>query len=343
MPTKGGSTQITISSWTIVKGLVILAAAFLLFFLRDIVLLVVVAMLLAAVMDPLADWMQKRKLPRGLAVLVIYALVAVIAIGAMVLIVPSMTQEFRDLYAQYAPYIEQMAGVENIVASVEQGIFDQDIAGIVETARQSGLADAIPELTSVIFSAFGGVLTAILILILAFYLVIEEKEVKETFVAIAPKRHRERVKNMLVTSRQRIGFWVRGQLLLMLIIFVISYVVLTILGVPFALVLAFLAGLLEIIPFLGPNIAAIPAIIIAFSVSPAQAIFVAIAYFLIQQLEADYLTPKIMQKVAGLNPVMSIVALLVGFKVAGVIGALIAIPLTMILGVFWTEWLEAKE
>ncbi len=335
--------KINISSWTIIKGLLILAAAALLFFLRDIVLLLLVSLLLAAVIDPFADWMQKRKLPRGLAVVLVYIVVAAIVTGASLLVVPSMVEESSELFAEYAPYIEQASGFEDLSLALQQGLFDKDFAEIIETARESGLADAWPDFVSFLFSAFGGLLTGILILILAFYFVIEEDALKKTLASITPNKHRARLRKVLAKARTRIGFWLRGQLLLMLIIFLITYAILSLLGVPFALVLAIIAGLLEIIPFLGPTIAAIPAIVIAFSVSPVQAAFVTISYFLIQQLEGDYLTPKIMQKVAGLNPISSIVALLIGFKVAGVIGALLAIPVTMVLGVLWSEWLEVYE
>lgn len=332
-----------ITSWTIVKGLLILAAAALLFFLRDIVLLLLVAVLIAALIDPFADWMQRRNLPRGLAVILVYVVLALVATLVTVLVVPSLVSETSALATKYAPYLEETIELEAITENIRTALMNPDFASVVETARQSGITDAFPDLVSFLFSIFGGFLTAILILVLAFYLVVEERAVKRGVTSITPKRYRVTIDNVLVTSRARIGRWIRGQLLLMILVFAITYLFLSLLGVPFALVLALLAGLLEIIPFIGPILAAIPAILIALSVSPLQAVFVAISYFLLQQVEGDYLTPKIMQKVAGLNPIASIIAVLVGFKLAGVIGALISIPVTMVLSVIWLEWLAVYE
>jgi len=343
MPSKGGLTNINITSWTIVKGLLILAVAALLIFLRDIVLLVLVAVLIATLIDPFADWMQKRNLPRGLAVILVYIALALMATLAGVLVVPNVVSETSSLVTKYAPYLEETIELEQVVEQVRVSIANPDFASLVETIRQSGISDAFPDVVSFLFSVFGGFLTAILILVLAFYFVVEEGAVKKAALSITPKAYREPVRKALVQGRVRIGYWIRGQLLLMFIVFLITYTILSLLGVPFALVLALLAGLLEIIPFIGPILASIPAILIALSVSPLQAVFVAISYFLLQQVEGDYLTPKIMQKVAGLNPIASIVAVLVGFKLAGVIGALISIPVTMVLGVIWIEWLKIYE
>ncbi|MBT4857509.1 AI-2E family transporter [Candidatus Uhrbacteria bacterium] len=343
MVTKGGPVKINISSWTIVKALLILALAALLFFLRDVVLLLLVSLLIAALIDPFADWMAERKLPRGLAVLIVYLGVSLFASIVLLLVVPSVVQESSALLAKYAPYVEDTAILNAFGDQINTVLANPDLTTVLETVRQSGLTDAFPEVVSFIFSIFGGFLTAILILVLAFYFVVEEEALKRGFSSISPKKYRAQVRKILSKGRTRIGHWLRAQLLLMLVIFVITYSILTLLGVPFALVLALVAAMLEIIPFVGPILAAIPAILIAFSISPIQAAFVAISYFLLQQLEGDYLTPKIMQKVAGLNPIASIVAVIVGFQVAGVVGALIAIPVTMVLGVLWQEWLLVYE
>lgn len=343
MALKGGPVKIHISSWTIVKGLLILAAAALVFFLRDIVLLLLVSLLLAALMDPFADWMQAHKLPRGLAVVLVYVGVALVATVVVLMVVPSIVSETSDLVEKYGPYLESTLELQVFSEQIRDTIADPDFTNVVETARQSGLSDAFPELVSFVFSIFGGFLTAILILVLGFYFVAEERALQRVVVSVVPKKHQDRVAKVLAESRSRIGYWLRAELLLMLIIFVTTYAILSLLGVPFALVLALVAGILEIIPFIGPILSAVPAILIALSVSPIQAVFVVLSYFLLQQFEGDYLTPKIMQKVTGLNPIASITAVLIGFQLAGVIGALIAIPVMMVLGVLWSEWLEVYE
>jgi len=125
----------------------------------------------------------------------------------------------------------------------------------------------------------------------------------------------------------KLGAWLRGQIVLSLAIGVITWFVLTILGIPFALPLAILAGFLEIIPTIGPIIAAIPAVIVAFAISPFMGLVVMLAYVGIQVAENNILVPKIMQKAVGLNPVVILVAILIGANLMGIIGALLSIPL----------------
>ncbi|RMD51154.1 AI-2E family transporter, partial [Candidatus Parcubacteria bacterium] len=158
-----------------------------------------------------------------------------------------------------------------------------------------------------------------------------------------PRKYQKFILNFLQEAKIKVGYWLRGQLLIMIIIGLLDYLALLILGVPFALLLGVLGGILEIVPYLGPNLAALPAVLLAFSISPALAALVILAYFLIQQFEADFLTPKVMQKVAGLNPIISIVAIMVGYKLLGIAGGLLAIPTTVLLILFIKHWLAFRN
>jgi len=130
---------------------------------------------------------------------------------------------------------------------------------------------------------------------------------------------------------------------LMFFIFILTYVVLLLLGVKFALVLALIAGILELIPFVGPIISAVPAIIIAFSQSPLLAVLVVILYFVVQQLENNILVPKIMQKAVGLNPIITIVVILIGAKLSGIMGAILAVPVATVVSMLLSDWQESRN
>jgi predicted PurR-regulated permease PerM len=134
--------------------------------------------------------------------------------------------------------------------------------------------------------------------------------------------------------QDKIGLWLRGQIILSVIIFLLTYLGLSILGVKYALVLALVAGLTEFVPYLGPILAAIPAVFFAFTQDPMLAVFVIVLYYIIQLFENNFIVPQLMQKVVGLNPVVSIVVLLIGFKVGGIIGVILAIPVATAIGVF---------
>ncbi|MFH1631703.1 MAG: AI-2E family transporter [bacterium] len=337
-------TNVSISTGTILKALGIIAALAVLYMLREIVAILLVSLLIAAIIDPFANWLHKYRLPRGLAVLVVYIIMLALAAGAFILVVPSMIDQLGQLLTAYAPYIEQASGNYFSVDQLLSGeLFSQDFDSLVASIKASGVVDAFPQIVTVVNDAFGGMLTAVLIAILVFYMVVEEPAMRRSIEEWTPKKYRPYIAHVAPKVREKIGAWLRARLLMMLIIFLVTFAVLSILQVPYALVLAFIAGLFELIPFLGPIFSAIPAIIIAWSVSLILALLVAVFYFVVQQLEGDVLTPKIMQKVGGLNPIVSVVALLVGLQIAGIIGAILAIPFAMIVGVFIAEWHAAKE
>ena len=174
---------------------------------------------------------------------------------------------------------------------------------------------------------------------MAFYLVIEEDAAKRLFRHLTPKKHQAYIVGLVNRMQEKLGHWLRGQLLLMLIVGLLTYVMLLVMGVEYPLVLGVFAGFAELVPYAGPIIAAIPAIVIAFVSSPVKAVIVALLYFGIQQLENTVLTPKIMQKSVGLNPVISLMVLLIGFHAAPLfgmpefVGAILAIPVTTVLSV----------
>jgi predicted PurR-regulated permease PerM len=174
-------------------------------------------------------------------------------------------------------------------------------------------------------------------LILAFYFVVERSAMAKAIHVIAPPEYQPFVTRIALKVREQMGVWLRGQLALMGSIFVLMYGALTVIGVPYALVLALFAALLEIIPFIGPMVSAIPAIFIALAVSPLHALMTAGAYLVIQQIEGNILVPKIMQRVAGINPIVSVLAVLIGARIGGVIGAVLSIPVAMACAVFLSE------
>lgn len=140
------------------------------------------------------------------------------------------------------------------------------------------------------------------------------------------------------------GYWLRGQLLLSLIVFVMVYIGLSILNVKYALLLALLAGLFEVVPFLGPWISAIPGVFFAFSQGGiGKAVLVAVVYLVVQQIENNLIVPKVMGKTTGLNPLVVIIAILIGARLAGAIGALLAVPVTLAITVYFESFKEYKN
>jgi predicted PurR-regulated permease PerM len=198
-----------------------------------------------------------------------------------------------------------------------------------------GLSGEVLNFTFSIFSNFLGVLT---VLVFAFYMLLSHSDLKNQVEPLFGESRGQRINKIVVMIEERLGKWARGQLLLMLAIAVGMYLGLLLIGIPFALPLAILSGLFEIIPFLGPIVSAIPAILIGFGISPLVGVGVTAFAFLIHQLENYILVPKIMEKSVGVSPLLILISITIGAKLAGLMGIIVAIPFVIMLQVLIKEY-----
>jgi len=176
---------------------------------------------------------------------------------------------------------------------------------------------------------FGGVLSLLLIAVLSFYFAVQEGGVDDFLRIVTPVRHHAYITDLWHRSQQKIGYWLQGQLLLGVVVGVLVYLVLMIVGIPHALVLALFACLFEIIPVFGPIISSVPAILIAFAEKGTGTGFLLIGlYIIIYQFESQLFYPLVVKKIVGISPIVVILALVIGAKLAGVLGALIAVPIS---------------
>ncbi|HJV33068.1 MAG TPA: AI-2E family transporter [Patescibacteria group bacterium] len=336
MPEIGPDRQpqvITVSTVSIVKVAIFLLAAFFLYMIRDIIALFFMSLVLASIINPLASWFQAKNWSRAGAVLLLYLLILLIIGAVVMLLVPAVVTETRDLLANadaiWASFIGTLGPLRDFVASHGLG----DSLSEALTGVANGLNVAAGGIVATIKGLVTSLASLVIVLVVAFYLVVSEDALKRLFRAVAPEAYQPYLVDLFQRIEKSIGGWVRGQLILSAIIGVAVYITLQILGVKYALVLALAAGVAEAIPYVGPVFSAIPAILIALTQSPMKGLLVAIMYVVIQQAENHVLVPKIMQKVTGLHPIVSIFAMLIGVKVAGLVGALLAIPVAMMLGI----------
>jgi len=181
------------------------------------------------------------------------------------------------------------------------------------------------------------------VLIITFYMTLEEDGMKKFVKSIAPLKYQPYLISKVKRVQVKMGMWLRGQLILSLILGVLAYIGLLIIGVDYALVLALLVAVTEFIPYVGPIIGGIPAVFIAFTQSPVKAGIVVVLYVVIQQLENSVISPKVMQKAVGLNPIIIILALLVGGTIGGFAGVILAIPAVTIISVFVEDFFDNKK
>lgn len=338
---------VTISSLTIVKIVIVLLALVFLYIVRDIVLVLFLALIFASAIDPWVDWFERRKMPRWLGMLIMYITLFSLIALIFVQLIPALRQQVNQVSTYFPRYYES---VQNVISRFQ--ITDTTQPASSEDIHQSiqGISEQINKWTnpSNIFSAASGVIGSVamfvLVLVLTFYLVVEDRGMKRALRAVTPDKIQPYVTQLLGRIQNKMGLWLRGQIILSFIIFALTWLGLTILGVPYSLLLAMIAGIFEIVPFLGPIFSALVAIFFVLAQGDVvKVILVGALYYVIQFFENHVIVPKIMQKAVGLNPIVSIVAVLVGGKIAGIAGAIIAIPLVTAASVFLRDVFEKQD
>jgi predicted PurR-regulated permease PerM len=327
--------------YALVSATLTVALVWLLYLVRDTLLLIYVAGLIAVGLFPAVDRIERQRLvrriqlPRWAAILSVYiALLAVIVVFASLMVPPLATQA-RD-FLMAAPDLLSRAQQWLI----GQGILSREIT-FSEAVSQTPVAgtDVVTTVVSAVWGFVGGVFGLVTILIVAFYLLVDAENIVRALVRMFPRPERARVRDAFRRAGEKVSAWLAGQLLLGAIIGSTAAIGLWILGVPYFYVLALIAGIGELIPIVGPLLAAIPAIAVAFSVSPATALGVAVFFFLQQQVENHVLVPKVMSRQVGISPVLVIMALLLGGSLLGLVGAILAVPTAAILQVLLQELL----
>jgi len=306
--------------------------------MADIFLSLFIVFILAAALSPLVDKIRSRlNIPRIMAILLIYfALLVLVGLVAYT-IVPLAIDQFNNLS-------HNLPGYASKITSIFSSFTESPISNSNSIQSASGtLGNVAGAFVKSASSIFGGVATIFYILILTLFLLLEEDGIRKFFVSLLPISQKAYIIELTKKVADKMGSWLTGQVTLMAIIGGATALGMLVLGVPYALTLGILAFFLEAIPTIGPIIAAIPAVLIAYMDTPWKAIAVLIFAVLLQQLENQFLVPKIMQKALGISPFVTLVALLVGGKLAGIMGALLAVPTVAVISVISKEWPNIRK
>ncbi len=334
--------HITLTYSTIFRVVFVLFGLFIVYLIREIVALLFISVVLASAFDPWVDWLAKYKIPRGVSILSIYVILFAIVALVIVLLIPPISQQIIQIANNFPYYYHKIMEAFASIQGINQGGMSSELPSSIETIGAT-LAQATKSLFSTITSIFGGLISFLAVLVMVFYMTVEEASLKRFVVALTPKNYHDYAIKLIVMVQTKIGLWLRGQLSLCLIIGILTFIFLYTFGFKYALLLAIIAGMLEIVPFVGPTISAVPAIFVAFSDSWSKVVLVVLIYFLIQQLENHVITPKVMQKAVGLNPIIVIVVVLVGAKLAGIIGALLAVPVAAAIDVVVSDYFNERS
>lgn len=315
--------KVEVSYKTIFFILAVLLFLWVIYLIRDIILLVYVGIMLTLALGPMVDKLEGWKIPRVLAVFLNY----LVFFGLLVLAVGLLS---GPLIQQSGLLVQQIVKLGN-QASLGNWLSD---------LFRDPLKNVLP-LSGDIFrftqDVFGNLVQVFSVLVFSFYLLLERRKIPAYLEDFLGKAKAKKAEKVIRKIENEIGHWLWGEMLLMIIVGVLTYLALLLLRFPYALPLAFLAGLLEVLPNIGPVIAMIPAVIVGFTISPLMGLLAVAAFFLVQQLENNLIVPKIMQGATGLNPIITLLGLLIGFRLAGVVGAVFALPTVLIFKVLIKE------
>ena len=321
--------KVEVSHKTIVFSVLFLLFLWFLFFIKDIIFALFASLFLMTILNPMVTKLSKIKIPRAVSIIVTYILVFGLFGVVIVSIVPPLVEQTTN-FANSLPI-----NLKNL------GIFPY-LEGDVAKELVTRLGGIPAQIIKAGVSFFSNAVSVLVVLVFTFYLLQARDKLDVQLGLFFGDEKRKELGKLIDRLEVRLGGWARAQIALMTIVGFITYLGLVLLGIPFALPLAILAGLLEIVPILGPFLAAIPLVIIGLSISPVMGLAVAALAFLVQQLENYVFIPKIMQKSAGVSPIVTLLALAIGAKLAGVFGILFSVPIVITLQVLLKERFSLK-
>ncbi len=341
--------RITPMSFLLGAGVVLLAVFIAIIASRivSVLVLLFLGILLAESIRPIANKLQTWKIPRGAAVMIVYLLLALVLTGLGLILIPPLvvqvravddiTMEITDWISDTVPPLYQL--------TVDYGFDDQ--VRELGTTLTSTITQLFGTLAAVPFQVLGVLFGIVSVLVIGFFWMSATEKFDRSVIALLPPKRAAEVRSVAAELSQRAGGWVRGQVILMVFIGIVTFVGLFVLGVPYPLALATWASLMEIIPIIGPFLGAIPAILVALALkSPWIALATAILYVIVQQLENNILVPKVMERAVGLHPILVMVGVLAGGVLYGILGIVIAVPLVAAMQVLAMRlvvpWLVAQ-
>ncbi len=347
------------AAWSlIVRGtlfvLLVAALAWWAWTVRHVFVLLTVSLILAIGLLPLLDAItgvnpprQRFRLPRPAALGIVYlGLFLLLILFVMVLIPPLITQ-LEELVDELPGYAENMRAWLADLAVVFPMLSDLEerLNSLSQTPEQL-LGQAFGQASTLLRFAMrlvDVIISFLFVLVITFYMTVDGKTLRSGALRLVPVEHHGLATDVMERVKERLGGWLLGQAALSAIIGTASFVGLSLLGVPYAMLLAVIAAVGEVIPMVGPWAAAVPAVLVALTVSPLTAVLTAVLYLMIQQLENNLIVPMVMRKAVDLPPVLVMAALLMGAEMLGVIGAILALPVAASIAVVVNELLALRD
>jgi predicted PurR-regulated permease PerM len=313
---------------------------------RDVLLTLYFSGLLAIGLSPAvrllerSRWVdgQRRRIPRWIAILALYIVFLLIVVIILAMVVPPLIEQIQQFAINLPKYADEMQ--KSLIA---RGLMKKGSSWSDIFSNMEGPALALNSLYSVLQLTVGALGQVLTILLLPFYLLLESHNLHSWMLALVKPESQPRIDRVMRSVTHKVGAWLGGQLLLAAIIAVAATIAFKLIGVPYYYVLGLLAALGEFVPVIGPLLAATPAVLLGWTVSPQTALMVA-GYSSVQQfIESNVLVPRIMERQVGVSPVSIIVALLLGSSLLGLVGAILSVPTAAIVQVIIREHYEHRR
>ncbi|MFA5995274.1 MAG: AI-2E family transporter [Patescibacteria group bacterium] len=338
--------QVNISSLTIIKIILVVLGLFFLWSIQEVIAMVFVAWILVFALEPLVSRMQRWHIPRAVSILLIYAVFLGIITAMVILLIPPLSAELASITNNFPQYMESLKAN---IDSIKQASADIGIFATIQTAADQAV-NSVSSMTNGIYNALATVVNSIValvgILVITFYMLVEEEGIKKFLQSILPVNYQPYVIHKITQIQTRLSAWLWGELVLMLFVGTMVGVALQLAGVKYALVLGLLAGLTEVIPIVGPIIAAVPAVffsLVDVTAAPYKPLLIIAIYILVQQIENHLLVPKVMNKAVGVNPIVVLISLLIAAKLGGLVGIILAVPTVTIISIFLEDFLNQRK
>lgn len=308
-----------------------------LFFAADVLIALFLAVVVSSALDPIVSWLENKKIPRILGTLAIYIIVVFMLAFIIYAIIPIALSEFTSLLNSLNDKISrpdlEFINISQLVTAINEGL--GRVTNVLISGSQSFL--------DILSKFFGGIMLTTSVFVLSFYLTVGKDGVERFLLTILPPAYEARAIELYTKVRRKIGRWLRGQLLLSLVIGIAVFFGLWLLGVKYSLILGLLAGVFELVPYVGPIFSGSVAVLVAATNSLTLGLYTLLLFVLIQQIENNVLVPAVMSLTTSLNPVVILISLLVGAKLFGFIGLILAVPAAVLLQEIIEDWSEAKK
>jgi predicted PurR-regulated permease PerM len=338
------SSSEEITTWTtsqVVFATVFVVLVFLTFWLlynlRMVLFLFFVAIVIGTAIRPAVEWLHRRGISRSVGVIIIYIIIAALIAGFLALVLPLIidqtTQIAQNFPQFYTSFRQLLINSDNRLVQ-DIGLRIPVQLSILTNRNAVDGGDILNQVSQTLLYTnltLKGILSTLAIFLLAYYWTQESTLVIRGLLRIFPAQRKKHIREFLQLAEIKLGGYIRGQGLLCLIIGVAAFIAYLIIGLPYTLVLAIFAGVMEMVPIFGPALGAVPALLVALSIDPARAVWVVVATTVIQMLENVFFVPRIMKSSLGVNPIIVLLSLIAFGSVFGFVGSLLALPLAALI------------